>query len=329
MGFGVCLCLLLFIATGLAVEDNFTMVALSSSPTALVNSTTRHISATSTPLSTSATASDTFTINPYNFSSTFMPSHTIKPTITPPPPTRNTSCYSVNSTDSPCVLLCLNNASQPIRLISNFTGEKGSAYNVTVLIPGPSHVKVSGFCPKSINSNIDRSGLYLSWSVSSVIKYELNLTFVLNQKPRVGSPGDSLGGQDVWFLETATYLSHNVSDATYFVNLTNETETETIASNVRRAYTCDKPRLFFFQNTNSKNRTVTIMNITEYTLQPFALNLTRHKFLFLDTCEPGGIPLFVPIIVAGILTAFVCILLLLYVIGRFRTRKKVQYERLS
>ena len=325
----VCLCVLLFIATATGIEDSLTMIPFNFSSIPVANSTIPSISVTSTPaIPSSATANGSFTIFPLSSTlvSTLVPSNTVSPTLIPPPPQQN-SCYSVNKTkDKPCVLLCVK---QPIRLISNFTEGNGTVYDVTVPIPGPNGngATVSGFCPKSINSNFARSGLIIAWSVSSDINFKLELTFVLNLKKNDGQLGD----QDVWFLESATYDYHNVSsEFKYSLNLTNGTETETITSNLRRAYTCDKPHLFYLKNNPTiPTVTVTIMNITQYTLQPFALNLTEHEFTYIETCKPGGIPLFVPVVVAGILSGFVLILMFLYVIGRFRTKKKVQYERLS
>ena len=306
MRYSVFLFLSLFIATGFA--NNWTLVPYIPSATVVVNSTSNSIHTTSIPTTSlpSSYAPNSFTVIP--LSSSFLPSSPIMPTLTPVTLPNNT-CYSVNYTNTkPCVLLCVK---QPIRLTSNFTYG-----NITVAIPGPKDI-VSGFCPKTINRNFDRSGLNFNWS-NSGINYELNLTFVLNQKVNIGK----LGLQDLWYLETATFRSN----MTYSVNFTDGTGTGTITSDVRRAYTCDTPRLI---NLTSNTTSVTIINMTEYTLQPFALNLTGNMFKFIDTCEPGGIPIFVPMIVAGILAGFVLILLLLYGFGRLRLKRKGEYEKLS
>ncbi|KAI6656717.1 hypothetical protein LOD99_16021 [Oopsacas minuta] len=321
MMFRICL-LSLFIATTFGLQDNLTVVPVSlpSSTTFAPNSTTH---ASSTQTQTTDIAS--FTMFPLrSTSATTVPHSTVKPTSTHGPPTPQQMCYSFNYTKSnnPCVKLCV---TKQIFLLSNFT-KNNKSYNSSVVIPGPSEVTISGMCPASINSNFDRSALNLKWAGKGDNKYELNITFLLNQKEN----GDGIRSLDKWYLESVTYLYQNMSVITYTRNITKH-RAKTITSDIRRASTCDKPLVIILNPEPNKyeNGTMTWLNISTYTLQPFALNLTHFDFKFVDSCEPSGIPLFVPIIVAGILAGFVLILLILYAIGRFRMKRKGEYERLT
>ena len=197
---------------------------------------------------------------------------------------------------------------ESIKFISNFTDKNNKTVNSTVTIPDPWNVTISGNCPVSISDTLDRSDIVLKWP-----GYGVSFTFLYNKK----SNGVGKMALDKWYLESATYYIDKMINYTRNVTKNN---TDTIVSDIRRAYTCDNPFIMELYP-ELKNTSVTWLNITRYTIQPFALNLTNFQFQFLDTCEPGGIPLFVPIIVACILVAFVLILLILYVIGRFRPKK--------
>ena len=297
-----------------------TVYSLQNSTTTTTTTTTIHTSATTTQNSVS------FTVKPYSSgipsssvppSSSVTPSHS--PSIPPTPQPLVDKCYTLNETRSnqSCVKLCVY---EPIRFLSNYTDANNKTKNSTVTIPDPWNVTISGLCPVSLNGKFDRSAMSLQWH-----GYSFSFTFLYNKK----NNGDGKLALDKWFLESATFMKENENN--YTRNVT-KNDTDTIVSDVRRAYTCDTPfilELYPELYPEQKNVTGTWLNMTRYTIQPFALNLTDFSFQFLDSCEPSGIPLFVPIIVAGILGLFVLVLLFLYVIGRFRLKKKGEYERLT
>ena len=282
----------LFLATGFSLQNSTT------------STTTIHTSATATQHVAS------LTVIPHSSgipSSSVPPSSssTIPPSSQHPttPPISFEDCYTLNHThnNQSCVKLCVK---EPIKFISNFTDKK----NKTVKVPDPWDVTISGNCPMSISDTLDRSDIFLKWP-----GYGVSFTFLYNKK----SNGVGKMALDKWYLESATYTIDKMINYTRNVTKNN---TDTIVSDIRRAYTCDNPFIMELYP-ELKSTSVTWLIITRYTIQPFALNLTNFQFQFLDSCEPGGIPLFVPIIVACILVAFVLILLILYVIGRFRPKK--------
>ena len=298
--------LLLFLATGFSLQNSTT--SLTTSLTTSTTATQNSVSFTIIPFSSGIPSSSV------PLSSSVTPSHS--PTSPPTPVPLVSKCYSLNDTHSnhSCVMLCVR---EPIRLISNYTdAATNKTKNSTVTVPDPWNVTISGFCPMSISDKLDRSAISLKWS-----KYVVSVTFLYNKKDN----GGKNMALDKWYLESVTMMKENENN--YTRNVT-KNDTDTIVSDIRRAYTCDKPFILELYP-EQKNTTVTWLNMTQYTIQPFALNLTNFSFKFIESCEPSGIPTFVPIIVAGILAAFVLILLLLYVIGRLRLKKKGEYERLT
>lgn len=193
-----------------------------------------------------------------------------------------------------------------------------------VLVPGPSNVTIIGKCPVIIPGGLASSKISLRWTKTSKISHQLTFSFLLNQSPHSGR----YGALDTWYLDSVSYLYNNNSNYSYTVHLN---ETETISAQIRQAYTCSNNLTLELTQEPNKLSNVTGTNITlsSYTVQPFALNLTGNNFKYFDDCVPSGIPQFVPIIVACVLAGFVIILLVLYVIGRFRAKKKGQYERLT
>ena len=240
---------------------------------------------------------------------TIFPAPTSTPT--PPPKPYFPFCYTLNATKltNPCVRLCV---SRSINITTNLTLLKGEP----ILIPGPSNVIITGQCPVIIPGGLANSKISLKWTKSSNIWHQLTFSFLLNQSPHSGR----YGALDTWYLDSVSYLYHNVSNYSYIVHLN---ETETISAQIRQAYTCSNNlTLELTQEPNKlSNGTGTNITLSSYTVQPFALNLTGNNFKYFNDCVPSGIPGIVVVLMGSILAGFVITLLLLYLICRFRIKR--------
>ncbi|WP_411025192.1 EGFR-like transmembrane domain-containing protein, partial [Salmonella sp. s54836] len=69
-------------------------------------------------------------------------------------------------------------------------------------------------------------------------------------------------------------------------------------------------------------------SMKNYFIQPF--NVSGNSFGNELNCASSGMPSYIPVIVGAILAGLVVLVLIAYVIGRFRSRKREQtYERLN
>ena len=100
---------------------------------------------------------------------------------------------------------------------------------------------------------------------------------------------------------------------------------------MQRSYKCDRAQYFNGSGELTNHTINATLTVTEFQVQVFQFlnNASNGTFDEARNCDNGNTSKIVPIAVGAALAGLVIVVLIAYLIGRFRNRKQSSYEALS